>query len=116
MEAGSGLAATSDKMRKLDRLNRLMAHRPWAVGEAAFAELGENAEGTTSMARRWSNSEMAHATVLLAHFHSLAAFALGCGGLQAVREGRGGPAAVPEAGAGGAAVDGGKISTDDENR
>ncbi|XP_067945667.1 sestrin-1-like isoform X2 [Watersipora subatra] len=60
------------KLRKLQEINRLLAHRPWMVTSDTIKRL---CHGSNS----WSLSELTHAIVLLAHFHSLCSAIFGCG-------------------------------------
>ncbi|XP_010871562.2 sestrin-2 isoform X2 [Esox lucius] len=69
-----GLQHTHPKIRCLQTLNKLLAHRPWLITQQHIQELvcpGADA--------RWSLAELIHAVVLMAHSHSLASFVWGCG-------------------------------------
>ncbi|KAJ7991668.1 hypothetical protein DPEC_G00286270 [Dallia pectoralis] len=69
-----GLQHTPPKIRSLQTLNKLMAHRPWLITQQHIQELvcpGADA--------RWSLAELIHAIVLMAHSHSLSSFVWGCG-------------------------------------
>ena len=59
------------KLRCLSILNSLMAHKPYALDSACISQVV--IEG------RWSASELAHAIVILATFHSLPSLVFGSG-------------------------------------
>ncbi|NWY01033.1 SESN2 protein, partial [Nothoprocta ornata] len=68
-----GLPRAPPKLRRLNELNKLLAHRPWLVTKEhieALLKTGENS---------WSLAELVQALVLLAHYHALASFVFGCG-------------------------------------
>ncbi|KAF4530275.1 hypothetical protein B566_EDAN007316 [Ephemera danica] len=66
-----GLPYIPQKLRDLNDINKILAHRPWLLNKAHIEKL---TKGTDS----WSLAEVVHAIVLLAHFHSLASFVFGC--------------------------------------
>ncbi|XP_076129881.1 sestrin-3 [Alosa pseudoharengus] len=68
-----GLQYANEKLRNLNNLNKILAHRPWLITKEhieALLKTGENS---------WSLAELVHAVVLLAHFHALASFIFGSG-------------------------------------
>ncbi|XP_041090053.1 sestrin-2 isoform X2 [Polyodon spathula] len=69
-----GLSCASQKLRNLNELNKLLAHRPWLITkEHIEVLLRPGSEGC------WSLAELIHAVVLLTHYHSLSSFVFGCG-------------------------------------
>ncbi|XP_017275801.1 sestrin-2 [Kryptolebias marmoratus] len=70
----SGFEHTPTKLRSLQTLNKLLAHRPWLITLQHIQELvSPGAEP------RWSLAELIHAVILMAHTHSLCSFVWGCG-------------------------------------
>ncbi|XP_029920067.1 sestrin-2 isoform X2 [Myripristis murdjan] len=69
-----GLEFVPTKLRSLQTLNKLLAHRPWLITQQHIQELV--CPGAES---RWSLAELIHAVVLMAHAHSLSSFVWGCG-------------------------------------
>ncbi|CAD5110731.1 DgyrCDS101 [Dimorphilus gyrociliatus] len=67
-----GIDKCPKKLQDLNELNMLMAHQPWKIKDSHIKDL-------TSGQRKWTLSEVMHAVVLLAHFHSLSSFVYGCG-------------------------------------
>ena len=67
-----GLGYAPAKLRSLSHINKLMAHRPWAIDRSHIESLTHGSDP-------WSVSELFHALVILAHFHSLSSFIYGCG-------------------------------------
>ncbi|NXL52273.1 SESN2 protein, partial [Podilymbus podiceps] len=68
-----GLHCAPPKLRNLNEINKLLAHRPWLITKEhieALLKTGENS---------WSLAELVQALVLLTHYHSLASFVFGCG-------------------------------------
>ncbi|XP_034609940.1 sestrin-2 [Trachemys scripta elegans] len=68
-----GLHCAPQKLRNLNEINKILAHRPWLVTKEhieALLKTGENS---------WSLAELIQALVLLTHYHSLASFVFGCG-------------------------------------
>jgi sestrin len=68
----TGIGNIPGKLHNLLKLNRFMAHQPWTVGADHVKELLVGQDS-------WSIAELTQAVVILAHYHSLAGFALGCG-------------------------------------
>ncbi|MGH0152484.1 UNVERIFIED_CONTAM: hypothetical protein FKN15_025031 [Acipenser sinensis] len=69
-----GLSCAPQKLRNLNELNKLLAHRPWLITkEHIEVLLKPGGEGC------WSLAELIHAVVLLTHYHSLSSFVFGCG-------------------------------------
>ncbi|XP_042363029.1 sestrin-2 isoform X1 [Plectropomus leopardus] len=70
----SGLEHAPTKLRSLQTLNKLLAHRPWLITQQHIQELVcPGAEA------RWSLAELIHVVVLMAQAHSLCSFVWGCG-------------------------------------
>ncbi|XP_033492025.1 sestrin-2 isoform X1 [Epinephelus lanceolatus] len=70
----SGLEHAPPKLRSLQTLNKLLAHRPWLITQQHIQELVcPGAEA------RWSLAELINVVVLMAHAHSLSSFVWGCG-------------------------------------
>ena len=68
-----GPAKLPPKLRRLLRLNALLAHQPWLLAMDDVADLVRSGhEG-------WSILELVHAVALMAHCHQLCSFVLGCG-------------------------------------
>ncbi|XP_065838420.1 sestrin-1-like [Oscarella lobularis] len=61
------------KIRALNHINMILAHQPWLIKPDNIKDLLQPSSDS------WSLSELTHALVILAHYHSLAGFALGCG-------------------------------------
>ncbi|XP_038581797.1 sestrin-2 isoform X1 [Micropterus salmoides] len=70
----SGLEHAPTKLRSLQTLNRLLAHRPWLITQQHIQELV-----CPGAEPRWSLAELIHAVVLMAHAHSLCSLVWGCG-------------------------------------
>ncbi|XP_036949173.1 sestrin-2 isoform X1 [Acanthopagrus latus] len=70
----SGLKHAPTKLRSLQTLNRLLAHRPWLITQQHIQELV-----CPGAEPRWSLAELIHAVVLMAQAHSLSSFVWGCG-------------------------------------
>ncbi|XP_030268465.1 sestrin-2 isoform X1 [Sparus aurata] len=70
----SGLEHAPTKLRSLQTLNRLLAHRPWLITQQHIQELV-----CPGAEPRWSLAELIHAVVLMAQAHSLSSFVWGCG-------------------------------------
>lgn len=64
------------KIRRLDKINKLLAHRPWAIKGNHIKELLQGGEDGTN---KWNLNQLVVAMVYLCHFHALASFVLGCG-------------------------------------
>ncbi|XP_077151778.1 sestrin-2 isoform X2 [Ranitomeya variabilis] len=69
-----GLSYAPLKLRRLNDLNKYLAHRPWLITKEHIACLLKAPAG-----HAWSLAELIHAIVLLTHFHALSSFILGCG-------------------------------------
>ncbi|XP_043573184.1 sestrin-1-like isoform X2 [Chiloscyllium plagiosum] len=69
----NGLNFVPQKMRTLNEINKILAHRPWLITKEHIENLLKTGESS------WSLAELIHAVVLLSHYHSLASFVLGCG-------------------------------------
>ena len=67
-----GLKYAPAKLVQLAELNVVLARRPWLVSADHIATLSQGADA-------WSSAELTHALVLMATFHSLCSFCLGCG-------------------------------------
>ncbi|KAM8840289.1 sestrin-2 isoform 2-T2 [Spinachia spinachia] len=70
----SGLQQAPTKLRSLQTLNKLLAHRPWLITQRHVQELV-----CPGAEPRWSLAELIHAVILMAHAHSLCSFGWGCG-------------------------------------
>ncbi|KAJ8276716.1 hypothetical protein COCON_G00084680 [Conger conger] len=68
-----GLRHAPQRMRNLNDINKILAHRPWLITKDHIQSLVRTGESS------WSLTELVHAVVLLAHFHALASFVLGSG-------------------------------------
>lgn len=88
-----GLAAVPAKIRALSELNKLLAHRPWAIAPAHIEALTHSPSPGN-----WSLSELVYAIVLMAHFHAFSSFIESCV-LMETTYGQGGRT-KPECGAG----------------
>ncbi|XP_018411483.1 PREDICTED: sestrin-2 [Nanorana parkeri] len=69
-----GLDSAPLKLRRLNDLNKILAHRPWLITKEHIESLVSSRGGNF-----WSFAELIQALVLLTHFHSLSSFILGCG-------------------------------------
>ncbi|MFT7810320.1 sestrin-3-like [Arapaima gigas] len=68
-----GLEAAPARLRHLDHINKVLAHRPWLSGRAHIQALLHPGEHC------WSLAELVQAVVLLAHCHALCSFVFGLG-------------------------------------
>lgn len=68
----NGLEFVPAKLRAIYEINKILCHRPWLLNK-------EHIERLTKGSFNWSLSEVVHAIVLLAHFHSLSSFVFSCG-------------------------------------
>ncbi|KAG5898391.1 hypothetical protein JTB14_030369 [Gonioctena quinquepunctata] len=68
----NGLNYIPQKLRNLNDINKILAHRPWLLGRSHIEKL-------TKGKNSWSLAEVVHAIVILAHFHSLSSFVFSCG-------------------------------------
>ncbi|KAJ8378441.1 hypothetical protein AAFF_G00242560 [Aldrovandia affinis] len=69
-----GLHCAPPKLRRLSPINKLLAHRPWLLGQEQIQELVCPGDED-----RWSLAELIQAVVLLTYSHSLSSFLWGCG-------------------------------------
>ncbi|CAD6226449.1 GSCOCG00005829001-RA-CDS [Cotesia congregata] len=67
-----GLRFIPQKLQNLYEINKILAHRPWLLTKAHIEKMTKGEDS-------WSLSELVHAIVLLAHFHSLSSFVFSCG-------------------------------------
>ncbi|XP_016397264.1 sestrin-3 [Sinocyclocheilus rhinocerous] len=68
-----GLEFCPQRLRNLNEINKILAHRPWLITKQHIQALVKTGEHS------WSLAELVHAVVLLAHFHALASFVFGSG-------------------------------------
>ncbi|XP_052010810.1 sestrin-3-like [Xyrauchen texanus] len=68
-----GLEAVPPRLRRLDHINKVLAHQPWLTARSHIQALLKTGEHCLSMA------ELVQAVVLLAHCHSLCSFIFGSG-------------------------------------
>ncbi|XP_069479035.1 sestrin-2 isoform X2 [Ambystoma mexicanum] len=68
-----GLNCAPLKLRNLNEINKILAHRPWLITKEHIEALLKTEQNS------WSLAELIHALVLLTHYHSLASFVFGCG-------------------------------------
>ncbi|XP_078538728.1 sestrin-2 [Lissotriton helveticus] len=68
-----GLQCAPRKLRNLNEINKILAHRPWLITKDHIEALLKTEQSS------WSLAELIHALVLLTHYHSLASFVFGCG-------------------------------------
>ncbi|KAM4796686.1 sestrin-3 isoform 2-T2 [Rhinophrynus dorsalis] len=69
----NGLEYIPQKLKNLNEINKLLAHRPWLITKEHIQKLVKTGENN------WSLAELVHAVVLLAHYHALASFVFGSG-------------------------------------
>ncbi|XP_069746893.1 sestrin-3-like isoform X2 [Narcine bancroftii] len=69
----SGLEYIPQKLKNLNEVNKILAHRPWLITKEHIKKLLKAGENS------WSLAELVHAVVLLAHYHALASFVFGSG-------------------------------------
>ncbi|RXM32612.1 Sestrin-3 [Acipenser ruthenus] len=69
----NGLDFAPQRLRNLNEINKILAHRPWLITKEHIQKLVKTGENS------WSLAELVHAVVLLAHFHALASFVFGSG-------------------------------------
>ncbi|XP_058145302.1 sestrin-3 isoform X2 [Dasypus novemcinctus] len=69
----NGLEYVPQRLKNLNEINKLLAHRPWLITKEHIQKLVKTGENN------WSLPELVHAVVLLAHFHALASFVFGSG-------------------------------------
>lgn len=70
-----GTSHVPKKLRDLNELNKLLAHRPWLICKSHIEKLARSPNSKDN----WSISELVQALILMAHFHSLCSFVYGCG-------------------------------------
>eukprot|EP00062_Callorhinchus_milii_P001235 gi/632936079/ref/XP_007892295.1/ PREDICTED: sestrin-1-like [Callorhinchus milii] len=68
-----GLHHIPQRLRNLNEINKILAHRPWLITKQHIENLLKIGEHC------WSLAELVHGVVLLTHYHSLASFVFGCG-------------------------------------
>ncbi|XP_023649888.1 sestrin-3-like isoform X2 [Paramormyrops kingsleyae] len=68
-----GLQYAPARLRRLDHINKVLAHRPWLTAPSHIQDLLKMGE------QCWSLAELVQAVVLLAHCHSLCSFVFGSG-------------------------------------
>ncbi|XP_015264689.1 PREDICTED: sestrin-2 isoform X1 [Gekko japonicus] len=68
-----GLQYAPQKLRNLNEINKILAHRPWLITKEHIKALLKTGDSS------WSLAELIQALVLLTHYHSLASFVFGCG-------------------------------------
>ncbi|XP_028619190.1 sestrin-3 isoform X1 [Grammomys surdaster] len=69
----NGLEYVPQRLRNLNEINKLLAHRPWLITKEHIQKLVKTGENN------WSLPELVHAVVLLTHYHALASFVFGSG-------------------------------------
>ncbi|KAM9320961.1 sestrin-3 [Gastrophryne carolinensis] len=69
----NGLEYVPQRLKNLNEINKLLAHRPWLITKEHIQKLVRTGENN------WSLAELVHAVVLLAHYHALASFVFGSG-------------------------------------
>ncbi|XP_074072593.1 sestrin-3 [Macrotis lagotis] len=69
----NGLEYVPQRLKNLNEINKLLAHRPWLITKEHIQKLVKTGENN------WSLPELVHAVVLLAHYHALASFVFGSG-------------------------------------
>lgn len=67
------------KLRNISTLLMVLARQPWALNEVHFQELLHSSNGGNPVTDSWTKSELIQAIVVIATFHSLSSFVLGCG-------------------------------------
>ncbi|XP_067124841.1 sestrin-3 [Centruroides vittatus] len=67
-----GLDYIPQKLKDLAEINKILAHQPWLINRTHIEKLTKGKDN-------WSLSEVVHAIVILAHFHSLCSFVFGSG-------------------------------------
>ncbi|GCB69385.1 sestrin-3-like isoform X1 [Scyliorhinus torazame] len=69
----NGLEYVPQKLKNINEVNKILAHRPWLITKEHIKKLLKTGENS------WSLAELVHAVVLLAHYHALASFVFGSG-------------------------------------
>ncbi|XP_067673953.1 sestrin-1-like isoform X1 [Haliotis asinina] len=67
-----GLERIPRKLKDLNEINKILAHRPWLITKDHIEKLTRGKDS-------WSVSEVVHALVIMAQFHALSSFVFGCG-------------------------------------
>ncbi|KAH8552284.1 PA26 p53-induced protein-domain-containing protein [Umbelopsis sp. PMI_123] len=67
------------KLRNISTLMIILARQPWALTENHFHELLHCSNGGNPVTDSWTKSELIQAIVVIATFHGLSSFVLGCG-------------------------------------
>ena len=82
----TSLSAAPQKLRDLNEINKILAHQPWLFNKSHIERLtrgrsvaGGSIDGVDQRQDTWSVSEVVHAIVLLAHFHSLSSLVFSSG-------------------------------------
>ncbi|KAI1898195.1 hypothetical protein AGOR_G00069850 [Albula goreensis] len=68
-----GLESAPPRLRHLDHINKVLAHRPWLTSRSHIQALLKTGE------QCWSLAELVQAVVLLAHCHALSSFVFSSG-------------------------------------
>ncbi|KAG2467536.1 SESN3 protein, partial [Polypterus senegalus] len=68
-----GLDCAPQRLRDLDQINKVLAHRPWLIAREHIESQLKSVE------QCWNMAELVQAVVLLAHCHALASFIFGMG-------------------------------------
>ncbi|XP_043213480.1 sestrin-2-like isoform X2 [Amphibalanus amphitrite] len=71
-----GLQHVPKKLSDLSEVNKLLAHRPWLLNRSHIERLARGRDN-------WSLGELLQALTVLAHYHALCSFVLGCRALDA---------------------------------
>jgi hypothetical protein len=74
-----GIDHVPEKLRNISSLLMILARQPWSLNENHIHELLYNNRGGNSVTDSWTKSELIQAIVVIATFHSLSSFVLGCG-------------------------------------
>lgn len=74
-----GLKYAPTKIQNLASLASLLAHQPWRIKPKHIENLVKIGDSGSSPEDRWTMNELIQAVVILATFHSLSSFVLGCG-------------------------------------
>ncbi|XP_069898090.1 sestrin-3-like [Dipodomys merriami] len=69
----NGLEYVPQRLKNLNEINKLLAHRPWLITKEHIQKLVRTGENS------WSLPELVHAVVLLTHCHVLTNFVFGSG-------------------------------------
>ncbi|CAG8824641.1 14225_t:CDS:2, partial [Racocetra persica] len=71
-----GLQYASEKIKSLARLNIILAHKPWDLRPSHIDDLIKGANNPNGY---WKRSDVIHVILVMATFHSLSSFVMGCG-------------------------------------